>query len=487
MDHSEQHLMRLISLPLDRHYLRGVFLFASLIVLGLTAAVAEVTASYYVSGTNGNDSWSGTLDAPNSANTDGPFETLARAQSAMQASTIKKVTIRGGTYSIQSTNLTFSWPDEGETWISYPGETVILDGGGTGYISAFGANNLTFIGLVIQRLGQGPYGAGMYVKGSGHTIRWNKFLNCMISCLSGSDLTNTVVDSNTIDGQSPGNPAGDTGNTYSAIQIWYGSSNNRITHNLIMNAQGGGIAFSAGASDLPNNNNIVDRNILRNVNTNVVDSGAIYMMDRTHTAVGNQITNNIIDGNGGVNFLTNWTKAIYLDDLMSNVLVSGNVCRNCGQYAVHYHAGDRNIVVNNIFDLTGGALLGFYQDLLQYGNYGMTGNVFKQNIVYFANTAPNPLWRWSQDPNDTLMTKPTDTTNLYYSATGASIPNSGQIVDAKPVYANPQFTNPSGGDYSMPATSPAYSLIQFQPLPTDQGPLPYLNPPANVHVIQVSP
>jgi len=174
---------------------------------------------------------------------------------------------------------------------------------------------------------------------------------------------------------------------------------------------------------------------------------------------------------------------------MSNTLVSGNVCRNCGQYAVQYHAGDHNNVVNNIFDLSGGTLLGFYQDLLQYGNYGMTGNVFKQNIVYFTSSTPNPLWRWGQAPSDTLMTKPTDTTNLYYSASGASISNTGQIVDANPVYANPQFTNPSRGDYSMPATSPAYSLIQFQPLPTDQGPLPYTNisPPTNLRIIQVSP
>src|SRR5712692_3881746 len=206
-----------------------------ILAFGLMAAlaVAEATPSYYVSGTNGNDSWSGTLAAPNVANTDGPFKTLARAQSAMQASTIKEVTIRSGTYSIGSTNLTFAWQDSGETWISYPGETVILDGGSTGYISNLGADNLTFIDLVIQNLGQGPYGPGMYLHGSGHTVRWNTFRNCVISCLSGSSLTNTVIDSNTINGQSPGNPAGNTGNAYSAIDLWYGSSNNRISHNLI--------------------------------------------------------------------------------------------------------------------------------------------------------------------------------------------------------------------------------------------------------------
>src|SRR6266566_3671571 len=82
------------SLSMDHPYPKLVFLFASLLVLGVAAAGAQVASSYYVSGTNGNDSWSGTLAAPNSRNTDGPFKTLTRAQSAMQASTIKRVTIR---------------------------------------------------------------------------------------------------------------------------------------------------------------------------------------------------------------------------------------------------------------------------------------------------------------------------------------------------------------------------------------------------------
>jgi uncharacterized protein (DUF779 family) len=425
------------------------------------------------------------LDAPNSANTDGPFRTLARAQSAMQVSTIKKVTIRAGTYSIQSSNLIFTTQDAGESWTAYPGETVILDGGGVGYIAANGATNMTFIGFVIQNLGQGPYTAGMYFYGSGYTVRWNKFLNCFTVCLRGSGFTNGLIDSNTFDGQRPGNsPNGQ--NFYAAIGLGYGSSNSRITHNLIMNAEGGGIELGSGPTDPPMDNVVIDRNILRNVNTNVVDAGAIYISDYTHSAVGNQITNNVIDGNGGVNSLTNWTKAIYLDDLMSNTLVSGNVCRKCGQFAVQYHAGDHNSVINNIFDLSGGALLGLYQDNTLLTDYGMSGNVFKNNIVYFSSTAPNPLWRVGIGSSDAL---PTDTTNLYYSASGASISNTGPIVDANPVYANPQFTNPSAGDYSMPSTSPAYLLIQFQSLPTDQGPLPYtsISPPTNLRIIQVSP
>jgi parallel beta-helix repeat protein len=432
----------------------------------VVAAPSSVTwgPTYYVSGQYGNDNWSGLVPSSNSSNTDGPFKTLAKAQAAMRlSSTVKAVTIRGGTYSIAST-LSLNWADSGELWISYPGETVILDGGGTGGVLAGGVNNLTIEGLTIQNTYAAGSEHGLYIGYSTNaTIRWNKFLNCKNACITGAGVNGAVIDSNIFDGQSPGQ--------YFALNLWYGSSNNRITHNLVQNCQGGGIAFGAGPFDPPNNNNIVDRNILRNIDTNTTDQGALYMLDRTHLAVGNQITNNIVNGNGGTSYLTNWTKAIYIDDLMSNVLVSGNICRNCGEYGLQIHAGDHNTVVNNIFDLSSaGTFIGLYQNDTLLPDHGMAGNVFERNIIYFSGTAPAPLWQVGIASSDVL---PTDSTNLYYSASGASISNSGKIVDASPFYANPEFANPSAGDYSMPSSSPAYSLIQFQPLPTDQGPLPY--------------
>jgi hypothetical protein len=426
--------------------------------------------TYYISALNGNDAWSGLLASPNASYNDGPFQTIARAQAAMQASTIKAATLRAGTYSIAST-WTLGWADNGELWISYPGEAAILDGGGTGGVNLASANHITFEGLIFESMGT----TGFYLHGGSDsiTIRLNKFYSCNTSCISGGGVTNSIIDSNTVNGQQPGNPSGNTGTAYSAITFWYGSSNNRITHNLIENCQGGGIAFSAGPTDPPNDNNVVDGNILQDVNTNVFDNGAIYMMDRSHQAVGNQITNNVISGNGGTSYLANWTKAIYLDDLMSNVLVSGNICRSCGQYAWQIHAGDHNTIVNNIFDLSStGTLVGLYQNNTLYPNYGMRGNVIQRNIVYFSSTAPASLYRVGigSGSNDVLATA---SGNMYYSATGASIPNGKTIIDATPYYANPQFANPSAGDYSMPLSSPAYTWILFQPLPTDQGPVAY--------------
>ena len=94
---------------------------------------------------NGNDVWSGKLPAPNSTNTDGPFASVAKAQTALRE-LIKTnparpltVMLREGTYylPLSSTSpgtLAFSASDSGTanapvTWQNYPGETPIISGG----------------------------------------------------------------------------------------------------------------------------------------------------------------------------------------------------------------------------------------------------------------------------------------------------------------------------------------------------------------------
>ncbi len=96
--------------------------------------------TFYVA-TNGNNAWSGTLEAPNAAKNDGPFASLARARDAIRQ--LKKenrfpkggigVVVRGGTYSIDQP-LEFTTEDSGtkDAPISYraaPGESVRLLGG----------------------------------------------------------------------------------------------------------------------------------------------------------------------------------------------------------------------------------------------------------------------------------------------------------------------------------------------------------------------
>ncbi len=110
----------------------------------LKRAPDNPTADFFVA-PNGNDSWSGTLPAPNSQHTDGPFASIARAQIAVQLLLQSNpnrpiiVMIRQGIYSLSlsPTNpgtLNFTTSDSGTsqmpvTWESYPGENPMVSGG----------------------------------------------------------------------------------------------------------------------------------------------------------------------------------------------------------------------------------------------------------------------------------------------------------------------------------------------------------------------
>jgi hypothetical protein len=102
------------------------------------------SADFFVAA-EGNDSWSGKLAAPNPARTDGPFASLAKAQSAVRDLARTKpqrpltVMVRGGTYHLPLSltspgTLRFAGEDSGSadmpvTWVNYPGETPIISGG----------------------------------------------------------------------------------------------------------------------------------------------------------------------------------------------------------------------------------------------------------------------------------------------------------------------------------------------------------------------
>jgi hypothetical protein len=449
--------------------------FFALLFCLLFPLAAFAQRTYYVSESTGNDNWSGRRAKPNLSATDGPFRTLTKAQTAMRGSSIKKTTVRAGTYSLDSV-WSFTSSDDRQTWIGYPGETAIIDGGGTHYISLDTVSNVTFQALTFRATGGTDlYGtsfspAGLYLGGSDHIrIGWNTFLDCVLACITADgNPTNNIVTSNTFNGQTPGNHSGDVNSFYAAIMFWYGASNNQITYNLIQNTAGGGVIFATGVDDPPFNNNVIDRNILKTTCNNVYDCGALYIYDGSHSVTGNSMTNNIVDGNGGANYLANFTKSFYIDDLMSNITVSGNLCRNCGTFAFQIHAGDHVTVANNIFDLSlSGSKLCEY-DRSPIADFGMAGNVVTKNLIYWADGTPSTLWLVDMNQGDAL---PNLHTNLYFSATGANIPNV-DVVDSNRILADPLFANPEAGDYSMPGNSPAFTQVVFTPLVTNQGPRP---------------
>ncbi|MFC1640715.1 right-handed parallel beta-helix repeat-containing protein [Patescibacteria group bacterium] len=96
----------------------------------------EPASEFYVA-TNGNDSWSGTLAAPNDAGTDGPFESITKARDAVRQIQPKTepiiIYIREGRYFIDET-ITFEPQDSGNeqapiTYQAFEEETPIISGG----------------------------------------------------------------------------------------------------------------------------------------------------------------------------------------------------------------------------------------------------------------------------------------------------------------------------------------------------------------------
>ena len=90
--------------------------------------MATLDANAFFVATNGKDTWSGRLAAPNAGGTDGPLATLGAARQKMAAGTTKKTYVRGGTYNVPTT-ISLGSADAGITFEGYPGETPIIRGG----------------------------------------------------------------------------------------------------------------------------------------------------------------------------------------------------------------------------------------------------------------------------------------------------------------------------------------------------------------------
>ncbi|MDP8981430.1 MAG: hypothetical protein M3O35_12670 [Acidobacteriota bacterium] len=106
-------------------------------LLTLTGTTPTKSVTFYVA-PSGKDSWSGTLAAPNSAGTDGPFATLEHARATVAALnkaglTQIHVQFRGGTYYLPATEM-MTAADSGSptlaiTYENYPGENPVFSGG----------------------------------------------------------------------------------------------------------------------------------------------------------------------------------------------------------------------------------------------------------------------------------------------------------------------------------------------------------------------
>lgn len=388
------------------------------------------------------------VSADGSANGTGtaadPFATLQQAQKAMEGSDIKTTYVEGGTYKMGATlNLTSA--DSGDSFVSVggSGNPAVLDGGGklSDLINLNGADNVKIEGFQMQNTAAAPVwdtqrhgevqtnvGAIYAQNCSGDTFAYNSMNNVNVGVNLQGDSNVRVGQNSITNAQS----AVDTGESKSGV---YGSGNT-IQGNLIDNITGYGEKLFdnvgainvAGDSDTTINNNLIENTagvgiqmnfrengsgftLGNNTLTNTDDIATTAKPDTSSNPVGDDgaihiitspgsskqldglIQNNYVDGAGA----NGADKAVYLDDGVNGVTVTGNVLDEGGAGdAMQIHGGSNNTVDGNTFLLGNGKGI-----LYQTDGYTMTGNVIEDNNFEATGTGTRAYQFSNTDSADT--------------------------------------------------------------------------------------
>jgi hypothetical protein len=414
---------------------------------------------------NGNDS--------NPCTVNSPCQTLERAQQVARSASDKTVYLRAGTYN-RSQTLTLDSNDNGETWMTYPGDPVnsaIIDGGNT--ISPFA------------------------MSGSFSNFTWNgiKVQNCATTCFVTTDSTlkNALVWKNS-EFANIGAVNCVEGTPCAAIAT-DNCTNCVYSHNYVHNLEGFGIemlAYNAGDSI---NGSVITGNVVTDFCQVQSDCGGIYTnMNGTGSNGGSiSIANNFVR-DGGSPSLTNDVIDVYLDDKTSNATVNGNVlappcagCLNAGNTnnstAVGINndntapgSGVNNTVTGNILDIGNSS---YFSTVIG----GTTNTTIKGNIVLSNFTGPlhtvncaGTGFPYCQSAGGTSGY--TIASNDYYNyASDGSIFSNGNIVsDSDPINVDPQISG-----YTVAQGSPVFSQINFQPIQGGWGPPGFVIPSSTNH------
>ena len=462
-----------------------------------TPGVAKPSGPGFYVAENGNDSWSGKLAAPNADGTDGPFASLAKAQTAMRAdATIDTTYVRGGDYYLNNP-VWLDGQDSGITFTGYGNEKAVIHGSAQASVSfgLGGARDVTIKGLTFTGgVANGHYvfadnaagltfanntvsggGYGITVQNSANsTVVGNQFDRTGAEAIfvkAGSNAT--LVSDNLIRNPNAAD-RGDAG-------IWVnGSSDVKITHNQIENSPEKAIAVGSvqtDGSDATYRATIAFNKVI-NANLESNDGGGIYLINRQQDLTGHTIVNNDVSGTTATNptgQVASW--GIYLDDWTSGATVKGNVVHdNIG--GVFLHGGWNNTVTENVIAGNSGAQIGLQQDVAWSGWKGkvMSGNEIFGNVIDVregmavhiygpagVGNIHNNFYS-SLDPSKDLFDVWPQV--LAGGGKGHLAEWHAAGYDKGSVTLNPGFVNPGAGDFTLSANSPVYGM-GFDHIPYD--------------------
>lgn len=245
-----------------------------------------------------------------------------------------------------------------------------------------------------------------------------------------------------------------------AVGVWVGqSSNNTIAHNEINDTYYSGISvgWTWGYGPSAARGNKIEFNKIYDIGQGMLsDMGCIYTLG---TQPGTVERNNIChDVSRAVSLLYEYGAwGIYLDQGSSDILIEDNIVYRIEDFCFHHHGGRDDVVRNNIFAYGKHAQL---QRSISEPHLSLT---FEHNIVYWDS---GDLLHATLDDNHFHFDH-----NLYYRTDKKPIQFGkwsfaewqarGQDRDS--LIADPLFTDPAAGDFSLRPGSPAIK-IGFKPI-----------------------
>jgi hypothetical protein len=363
----------------------------------------------------------------------------------------------------------FNSSDASETWSYYPSDgynSAVLDGGSIG--SSIGAN----VGVCAQ------IGVGSTLTMTG--LQFQRFRGVAFYASSGAiTLTNNIFHDDSFQTSAFIGDIMIGAGAHSSVQ----NSNSVITNNYLYNVGNSGIQLSGNSgSNITVANNILVNTCATGGPSGNGDCGAIYDGQGTNYTVttGHKIINNYVRdvwiSNGGVFTGSNGGNGscIYLDDMTSNITVSGNVCTGLWGIGLFIHCGENIAYQNNIMDLgsTSRALL-YDQCPSPSGSTPNTGIQITGNI-WVSNGAAGAGYVGAG--NTAYVT----VSNNAYNNYGGGTINHSCVSGACSSESNATNENPllHCWEALLASTSPVFgSPVNFAAQPTNRGAPGFWGPP----------
>ena len=240
-----------------------------------------------------------------------------------------------------------------------------------------------------------------------------------------------------------------------AVGIWVGqSSDNMISHNEIYDTYYTAISvgWTWGYGPTAARGNVMESNKMYNIGRGLLsDMGCIYTLGvQPGTVERNNLCHDVSRYRYG-----GW--GLYTDEGSSDIILENNVVYRTQDGGFHQHYGAKNIVRNNIF------AYGKEAQIRRTREENHLSFTFEHNIVYWDS---GKLLDGSWANNEFHFDH-----NLYYRTDGQPI-KFGKLSfaewkargqDVHSLIADPLFVDPSHGDFSLQAGSPAFK-VGFKPI-----------------------